>query len=247
MRGLNFALGEVSRHAPRHRNEVCCAGDRSARCGGRPQESIPAWHCGASSAIWACSGSLSKKNSAAPTLAISHTWSRWEENIARIRPRLALSYGAHSNLCVNQLRKNGTLAQKRKYLPKLVSGEHVGALSHVGSGRRFGRHRDEASRGKARWPLCAQRQQDGGLPMGPRPMFSSCTRKPILRQPRVASRHSLSKRPSLAFRQRLSWISLVCADRTPANSSSMTAKCREENVLGRVNGGGARVDVGPGF
>ena len=40
-----------------------------------------------------------------------------------------MSYGAHSNLCVNQIRRNGSVAQKRKYLPKLVSGEHVGALA----------------------------------------------------------------------------------------------------------------------
>jgi isovaleryl-CoA dehydrogenase len=47
-----------------------------------------------------------------------------------------LSYGAHSNLCVNQIRRNGSEAQKRRYLPKLVSGEHVGALamSEPGSG-----------------------------------------------------------------------------------------------------------------
>src|ERR1051325_6901563 len=42
---------------------------------------------------------------------------------------VGLSYGAHSNLCVNQLRRNGSDAQKRKYLPKLISGEHVGALA----------------------------------------------------------------------------------------------------------------------
>ena len=42
---------------------------------------------------------------------------------------MGLSYGAHSNLCVNQLHRNGSEAQKRKYLPKLVSGEHVGALA----------------------------------------------------------------------------------------------------------------------
>jgi isovaleryl-CoA dehydrogenase len=42
---------------------------------------------------------------------------------------VGLSYGAHSNLCVNQIRRNGTEAQKGKYLPKLVSGEHVGALA----------------------------------------------------------------------------------------------------------------------
>src|SRR4029077_1013514 len=40
-----------------------------------------------------------------------------------------LSYGAHSNLCVNQIRRNGSEAQKRKYLPKLISGAHVGALA----------------------------------------------------------------------------------------------------------------------
>src|SRR5262249_53898819 len=42
---------------------------------------------------------------------------------------VGLSYGAHSNLCVNQIRRNGTAAQKERYLPKLVSGEHVGALA----------------------------------------------------------------------------------------------------------------------
>ena len=51
------------------------------------------------------------------------------EEISRASASIGLSYGAHSNLCVNQLRKNGNAAQKRKYLPKLVSGEYVGALA----------------------------------------------------------------------------------------------------------------------
>jgi isovaleryl-CoA dehydrogenase len=51
------------------------------------------------------------------------------EEISRASASVALSYGAHSNLCVNQIRRNGTEAQKRKYLPKLISGEHVGALA----------------------------------------------------------------------------------------------------------------------
>ena len=51
------------------------------------------------------------------------------EEISRGSAAVGLSYGAHSNLCVNQLRRNGSDAQKRKYLPKLVSGEHVGALA----------------------------------------------------------------------------------------------------------------------
>src|SRR6202453_3499127 len=51
------------------------------------------------------------------------------EEISRASAAVGLSYGAHSNLCVNQLRRNGNDAQKRKYLPKLISGEHVGALA----------------------------------------------------------------------------------------------------------------------
>jgi isovaleryl-CoA dehydrogenase len=58
------------------------------------------------------------------------------EEISRGSAAVGLSYGAHSNLCVNQLRRNGSDAQKRKYLPKLISGEHVGALamSEAGAG-----------------------------------------------------------------------------------------------------------------
>jgi uncharacterized protein (TIGR00369 family) len=51
------------------------------------------------------------------------------EEISRASASVGLSYGAHSNLCVNQIRRNGSAAQKTMYLPKLVSGEHVGALA----------------------------------------------------------------------------------------------------------------------
>jgi isovaleryl-CoA dehydrogenase len=51
------------------------------------------------------------------------------EEISRASASVGLSYGAHSNLCVNQIHRNGTEAQKQRYLPKLVSGEHVGALA----------------------------------------------------------------------------------------------------------------------
>src|SRR5450432_4124544 len=51
------------------------------------------------------------------------------EEISRASAAVGLSYGAHSNLCVNQLRRNGNEAQKRKFLPKLITGEHVGALA----------------------------------------------------------------------------------------------------------------------
>jgi isovaleryl-CoA dehydrogenase len=51
------------------------------------------------------------------------------EEISRASASVGLSYGAHSNLCVNQINRNGTEAQKQRYLPKLVSGDHVGALA----------------------------------------------------------------------------------------------------------------------
>ncbi len=58
------------------------------------------------------------------------------EELSRASASVALSYGAHSNLCINQIFRNGTSPQKDKYLPKLISGEHVGALamSEVGAG-----------------------------------------------------------------------------------------------------------------
>src|SRR5689334_24869245 len=58
------------------------------------------------------------------------------EEISRASAAVGLSYGAHSNLCINQIRRNGNETQKRKYLPKLISGEHVGslAMSEPGAG-----------------------------------------------------------------------------------------------------------------
>ena len=56
------------------------------------------------------------------------------EEISRASGSVGLSYGAHSNLCVNQIRLNGSEEQKRKYLPKLISGEHVGSLAMSESG-----------------------------------------------------------------------------------------------------------------
>jgi isovaleryl-CoA dehydrogenase len=58
------------------------------------------------------------------------------EEMSRASASIALSYGAHSNLCVNQIVRNGNEEQKKRYLPKLISGEHVGALamSEPGSG-----------------------------------------------------------------------------------------------------------------
>jgi isovaleryl-CoA dehydrogenase len=77
------------------------------------------------------------------------------EEVSRASASVGLSYGAHSNLCVNQLRRNGNDAQRRKYLPKLISGEHVGALamSEPGSGSDVVSMRTRAERKGNRYVL----------------------------------------------------------------------------------------------
>ena len=77
------------------------------------------------------------------------------EEVSRASASVGLSYGAHSNLCVNQISRNGNKAQKRKYLPKLISGEHVGALamSEPGSGSDVVSMRTRADRKGDRYVL----------------------------------------------------------------------------------------------
>jgi isovaleryl-CoA dehydrogenase len=77
------------------------------------------------------------------------------EEVSRASAAVGLSYGAHSNLCVNQIRRNGTDAQRRKYLPKLISGEHVGALamSEPGAGSDVVSMRTRADRRGDRYVL----------------------------------------------------------------------------------------------
>ncbi len=77
------------------------------------------------------------------------------EEVSRASASVGLSYGAHSNLCVNQLRRNGSPEQRRKYLPKLISGENVGALamSEPGSGSDVVSMRTRAERRGDRYVL----------------------------------------------------------------------------------------------
>ena len=77
------------------------------------------------------------------------------EEVSRASGAIGLSYGAHSNLCVNQIRRNGTAEQQQRYLPKLISGEHVGALamSETGSGSDVVSMRTRAERKGDRYVL----------------------------------------------------------------------------------------------
>jgi len=77
------------------------------------------------------------------------------EEVSRASGSIGLSYGAHSNLCINQIRRNGSDDQRRRYLPKLISGEHVGALamSETGSGSDVVSMRTRADRKGDRYVL----------------------------------------------------------------------------------------------
>ena len=148
------------------------------------------------------------------------------EEISRASGSVGLSYGAHSNLAVNQIRRNGSEAQKRKYLPKLVSGEHVGALamSEPNSGSDVVSMRLRAER--KRRPLPSQRQQDVDH------QRSGCRRARGVRQDRCdagpARHHGISHRARLspASAPRRSSTSSACAAPIPASWCSRIAKCR---------------------
>ena len=133
--GLDFALGEMAdairdTTAPLRRRQ-----DRAARREDRRGGLVPARALAAKWARWACTASPSRRRMAGSASAISSMSSRRRRWRAP-RPRSGLSYGAHSNLCVNQIRRWASPEQKAKYLPKLISGEHVGALamSEAGAG-----------------------------------------------------------------------------------------------------------------
>ena len=75
------------------------------------------------------------------------------EEISRGSAAIGLSYGAHSNLCVNQIRRNGTTEQKQRYLPKLISGEHVGRIAEIEIESGIGVRDHPGLRGNVAWVL----------------------------------------------------------------------------------------------
>ena len=159
------------------------------------------------------------------------------EEISRASASVGLSYGAHSNLCVNQIRRNGNDEQKRRYLPKLISGEHVGALamSEPGSGSDVVSMRTRAEKSGDRYVLNGSkmwitngpdRRHAGGL----------CQDRP---GGRLARHHGLyrSRRASRASRphQKLDKLGMRGSD----TCELVFEDCEvpEENVLGKVGKG----------
>ncbi len=162
------------------------------------------------------------------------------EEISRASASVGLSYGAHSNLCVNQIRRNGSVEQKSRFLPKLIAGEHVGALamSEPGAGSDVVGMRLRANRNGDRYILNGTKMWITNGPeadvvvvyaktdpaAGPRGLTAFLVERGIFRD----------------FRARRSWTSSACAARTPASLSSIDCEVPEENVLGGV-GRGSRV------
>jgi isovaleryl-CoA dehydrogenase len=125
--GLNFQLGEdidALRHAVREFAQAEIA-PRAAEIDRNDQFPMDLWQ--KMGALGVLGITVEEEYGGANMGYLAHMIAM--EEITRASASVGLSYGAHSNLCVNQIRRNGNAAQRVKYLPKLISGEHVGALA----------------------------------------------------------------------------------------------------------------------
>jgi isovaleryl-CoA dehydrogenase len=158
------------------------------------------------------------------------------EEISRASASVGLSYGAHSNLCVNQLRKNGTIAQKKKYLPKLISGEHIGALAMSET---------EAGSDVVGMRLRAEKRGDRFVLNGSKMWITNGPDADVLivyakTEPAAASRGITA---FVVERNFPGWRSSPKLDKLGMRGSNTCelvfddCEVPEENVLGRVNGG----------
>ena len=149
------------------------------------------------------------------------------EEISRGSASVALSYGAHSNLCVNQINRNGTAEQKHKYLPKLISGEHVGALamSEPNAGSDVVSMKLRADRKGDRFVLNGSKTW---ITNGPDANTYVIYAKTDLDKGPTASPPSSSSATGRGSPAATSSTSSACAAPTPASCSSMTSRCRRK-------------------
>ncbi len=165
------------------------------------------------------------------------------EEISRASAAVGLSYGAHSNLCVNQLALNGSAAQKQRYLPKLISGEHVGALamSEPGAGSDVVSMQLKAVRRGDRYVLDGRKMW---ITNGPEAdVLVVYAKTDAARPARAASAPSSSRRTSRVSRPRKS--STSSGMRGSSTSELVFDGCEvpAENLLGNENQGVQRADA----
>ncbi len=155
------------------------------------------------------------------------------EEVSRASGSVGLSYGAHSNLCVNQIVRNGTKAQKARYLPKLVSGEHVGglAMSEPNAGSDVVSMTTRAEKKGDRYVLNGAKMWITNGPVAETLIVYAKT-DPAGRRARHHRLPRRARHEGLLQRARSS-TSSACAAPTPPNSSSPTARCRRRTCSAR--------------
>ncbi|MEZ5971590.1 MAG: acyl-CoA dehydrogenase family protein [Hyphomonadaceae bacterium] len=155
------------------------------------------------------------------------------EEVSRASASIGLSYGAHSNLCINQIRRWATPEQKRKYLPKLISGEHVGslAMSEAGAGSDVIGMKLRAEHKGDRYVLNGTRYLDHQRAEADADFVYAKT------EPGAGSGDSITAfiiergmRASASARSSTRW---ACAVPTPANWCLKIAKCRKRTRWAR--------------
>ncbi len=154
------------------------------------------------------------------------------EEVSRGSAAVGLSYGAHSNLCVNQVRRNGTPEQKTRYLPKLISGAHVGALamSEPNAGSDVVSMRTRADRKGDRYVLNGSKMWITNGPVADTLVVYAKT-------DRTAGARGITafiiERGFAASRRPKSSTSWACGGLTPASSCSPIARCRPRTCSAR--------------
>ncbi len=158
------------------------------------------------------------------------------EEISRASGSVGLSYGAHSNLCVNQIRRNGSEEQKRRYLPKLISGEHLGALamSEPGAGSDVVSMRLRAERRGDRYVLNGSKMWITNGPQADVLVVYAKTRP-------EAGKHGISafliERGFKGFRSAAKLDKLGMRGSDTGELVFEDCEVPEDNVLGQVDGG----------
>jgi isovaleryl-CoA dehydrogenase len=158
------------------------------------------------------------------------------EEVSRASASVGLSYGAHSNLCINQIRRNGTADQKRRTLPKLISGEHVGALamSEPGAGSDVVSMRTRADRRGDRYVLNGTKMWITNGPIAETLVVYAKTSPDA--GPRGITAFLVEKgMPGFTTAQKLDKLGMRGSD----TGELVFEDCEvpEENVLGKVDGG----------
>ena len=229
---VQFRSGRDRRCAARDGARFLRRRDRAARRRDRQKQRVSARPLAQDRRARVCTASRWRRSMAARASAISSIASP-SRRFRRASAAVGLSYGAHSNLCVNQIRRNGSESAEAQISAQADLGRTCRLARHVGARRRLRRRvDDDAGREEGR-PLRAERHQDVDHQRSDARRRSWSTPRPIRLPVRAASPPSSSKRASRDFRRRRSSTSSACAAPTPANWCSRIARCRTRTCWAR--------------